>query len=179
MISVLLGWALQACTSLYDLCCARPHPQVLPRLRYTHSRSLFLHAMSSRPTHTCTMSTPQACALKACQPRDPQTHKLQSAGPLYPPGLSSWGFTDTQDLHSAGPRPSGTPGPCSKGPLFHLSSRPMGPHSPATHHRRAPNLPKRHTQTSLDAKGLTSEQLILQFYCSRTADFFAFFFPFL
>jgi hypothetical protein len=35
--------------------------------------------------------------------------------------------------------------------------RPVGPHPPATHHRRAPNLPKRHTQTDLDAKGVTSE----------------------
>jgi hypothetical protein len=48
----------------------------------------------------------------------------------------------------------------------------VGPHPPATHHRKAPNLHKRHTLTDLDAKELTSEQLRLQFYCSRTGDFF-------
>jgi hypothetical protein len=37
--------------------------------------------------------------------------------------------------------------------------RPMGPHSLATCHRKAPNLPKRHTQTGLDAKELASEPL--------------------
>jgi hypothetical protein len=31
-------------------------------------------------------------------------------------------------------------------------------------HRRAPNLPKRHKKTGLDPKGVTSEQLRLQFY---------------
>jgi hypothetical protein len=39
-------------------------------------------------------------------------------------------------------------------------------------HRRAPNLPNRHRQTGQDAKGVTSDQLILKFYCSRTGDFF-------
>jgi hypothetical protein len=57
--------------------------------------------------------------------------------------------------------------------------RPVGPHPPATSDRRAPNLPKRHTQTGLDAKGVTSQQLRLQFYCYRTGDlFFSSFFPF-
>jgi hypothetical protein len=37
----------------------------------------------------------------------------------------------------------------------------------------------RDTQTGLDAKGVTSEQLTLQIYCSRTGDFFLFFFPLL
>jgi hypothetical protein len=54
----------------------------------------------------------------------------------------------------------------------------MGPHPPVTHHRRAPNLPKRHTQTGLDAKGVTSEQLRLQSYCSRTRIFCYYCFPF-
>jgi hypothetical protein len=30
----------------------------------------------------------------------------------------------------------------------------------------------RHTRTGLDAQGVTSEQLRLQFYCSRTGEFF-------
>jgi hypothetical protein len=49
--------------------------------------------------------------------------------------------------------------------------RPVGPHPPATCHRRTPNMPKRHTQTGLDVKGVTS-QLRLQFYCFRTGEFF-------
>jgi hypothetical protein len=53
--------------------------------------------------------------------------------------------------------------------------RPVVPHPPTTHHRKAPNLPKIHTQTGLDAKELTSEQLILQLYYSRTGRVF---FPF-
>jgi hypothetical protein len=47
---------------------------------------------------------------------------------------------------------------------------PPGSHSGC--HWRAPILPKWHSQTGLDAKGVTSEQLRLQFYCSRTGDFF-------
>jgi hypothetical protein len=55
------------------------------------------------------------------------------------------------------------------------SHRHVGPHPPATCYKRAPNLPKRHTRTGLDAKRVTSEHLRLQFYCSRTGDFFFFF----
>jgi hypothetical protein len=54
-----------------------------------------------------------------------------------------------------------------------LCHRPMGPHPSATHHRRASNLQNSHTQTGLHAKAVTSEQLTLQFYCSRTGDFFS------
>jgi hypothetical protein len=50
---------------------------------------------------------------------------------------------------------------------------PLGSHS--DHHYRAPNLPKRHIHTGLDAKGITSEQQRLQLYCSRTGDFLFFF----
>jgi hypothetical protein len=62
-------------------------------------------------------------------------------------------------------RPASLPGKAS-------TCRPLGPHPPATSHRRGPNLPKRHTQTGLDAKGVTSQQLRLQFYCSRIGEFF-------
>jgi hypothetical protein len=51
----------------------------------------------------------------------------------------------------------------------------MGSHPPDTCHWRALNLLKRHAQTGLAAKELTSEQLRLQFYCSRTGYFLNFF----
>jgi hypothetical protein len=38
----------------------------------------------------------------------------------------------------------------------------------------APNLPRRHRQTRLDAKGVTPELLRLEFYCSWTGNFFFF-----
>jgi hypothetical protein len=38
-----------------------------------------------------------------------------------------------------------------------LAQMPVGPYLPATCHRREPNLPKRHTQTDLDVKEITSE----------------------
>jgi hypothetical protein len=51
---------------------------------------------------------------------------------------------------------------------------PQGSHS--GHHQRTLNLPKRQTETGLHVKGITSEKLRLQFYCSRTGDFFSPFF---
>jgi hypothetical protein len=50
--------------------------------------------------------------------------------------------------------------------------RPVGSYPLATCHRKDPSLPKRDTQTGLDAKELALEQLRLQFYCSRTGNFF-------
>jgi hypothetical protein len=58
------------------------------------------------------------------------------------------------------------------------TQRPVGPHPPSTCYRKAPNLPKRHTQIGLDTNELASEQLKLQFYYSRTGDFFFFNFNF-
>jgi hypothetical protein len=63
------------------LCSTRPRPQGLPRLKYTHAWSPFYWAMPSRPTQACTISSLQACTLKACQARDPHMHDLCSAGP--------------------------------------------------------------------------------------------------
>jgi hypothetical protein len=68
--------------------------------------------------------------------------------------------------------------PASSPQLKASTHRPVGPHPPATHHKRAPNMPKRHTQTGLDAKGVISEKLRLQFYSSKTGNFFSFLFPF-
>jgi hypothetical protein len=62
--------------------------------------------------------------------------------------------------------------PATSPQLKASTHRPVGPHSLSTCHRKAANLPKRHTQTGLDGKELASEQLRLQFYCSRTGDFF-------
>jgi hypothetical protein len=108
MISILLGHTNKPCTALQDLCSARPHPQVLPHLRYKHTRSPFRWAMPPRPAQPCTIFTPQACAPKACQAGGPHKHDLHSDG-LCPPSLSSQGSTDMQDLHSNSLHPSGTP----------------------------------------------------------------------
>jgi hypothetical protein len=68
------------------------------------------------------------------------------------------------------PHPLGGTGPSSIGlPDNHCTRL---PHRPP---QEGSNLLKRHRQIGLDAKGETSEQLRLQFYCSRTGDFF---FPF-
>jgi hypothetical protein len=142
------------------------------------------------------LRTPQACTIFA-GPHPSGLHRPA----WFPPGCAPHACTGLHNLHQdhtakayqasnpqtgmistlPGPRPS--PGPCSKGQLVCLndktsSHRPVGPHQPATCHRRAPKLPKRHTQTCLDAKGVTSEQLRLQFYFFRTGYFFFLFFPF-
>jgi hypothetical protein len=71
------------------------------------------------------------------------------------------------------PSPPGNPplGP-NQASLLQACQITTPPSSYSSGHWRAPNLPKRHTQTGLDAKGVTSEQLRLQFYCSITGDFF-------
>jgi hypothetical protein len=57
-------------------------------------------------------------------------------------------------------RPAGLPAPWAhQAPALHtcwIATAP-GPHR-AGHHRKAPNLPKRHRQTGKDSKGVTSEQ---------------------
>jgi hypothetical protein len=132
------------------------HPSDLHDLQWTEPLS------SAKPAiHTCMISArlhPQACT---------GLHRPAQfcwAVPLTPAQACTWapkayqaGNPQTQTISTLrGPRPSGTPGPCSKGLLIHLNERPppVGPHPPATLHRRAPNLPKRHTQTGLDAKGV-------------------------
>jgi hypothetical protein len=65
------------------------------------ARSLICWAIPPRLAQACTISTLQAWASKACQARDPHTHDLCSAGPRPPPGMSSRGPTDMQDLHSS------------------------------------------------------------------------------
>jgi hypothetical protein len=58
-----------------------------------------------------------------------------------------------QACQAHAPKPSTSP------QLKASTRRPMGPHSPSTCHKKVPNLPKRCTQTGLDAKELGSEQL--------------------
>jgi hypothetical protein len=112
------GQAPKACTALQELLSlgCTPQPCMISALQAT----------PPKPAQHCTIFTLQDCAPKACQARVTHTHTyththdLHSAQPC-PPSLSSQGYTDMQDLHSASLCPSGTPSPCSKGPLLHLS----------------------------------------------------------
>jgi hypothetical protein len=98
------GHAPKAChtgdTNMHDLHSTGPRPQGL------HSPAQYsLHKpVPLRPakpgTHTCMISVLLDCA---------------------PQSLSSQGSTDTQDLHSTGLCPIGTPSPGTKGLLLHLS----------------------------------------------------------
>jgi hypothetical protein len=47
---------------------------------------------------------------------------------------------------------------------------------PTCHPQEGPNLPRRHRQTGLDAKGVIAELPRMKFYCSWTGDFLTFFF---
>jgi hypothetical protein len=81
----------QACTGLYDLRSASPHPSGLPSWQYTHTHNFYC-AMPLRPVQDCTVSAGtmslkltklaihrhaqspfcQACALQACQAHAPK-----------------------------------------------------------------------------------------------------------
>jgi hypothetical protein len=102
----------------------------------------------------CQAQDPQTCTTQVCQAHAPQTHWI-SAGPVP--------LRPTRPtLH----RPA-------RFPQWQASAhRPLVPCLPATRHRRAPKLPRRHRQIGLDAKGVTPELLRLKFYCSWTIDFF-------
>jgi hypothetical protein len=169
----------QACTALQDLCSARPHPEDLPHRRYKQAWSLFHWAVPSRPALACTISTLQPVPIRPAK-LGIQTHTMSiplDCAPSKPVKLGILRHTGSPlrwpvPFRHAKPmlqRPATSP------QLKASTCRPMGPHPPDTCHRKAPNLPKRHTQTGLDAKELASEQLRLQFYCSTTGDFF---FPF-
>jgi hypothetical protein len=96
------------------------------------------------------------------------------------------------------PRPAGLPDPCSAGLLDSCFTRPLHSRPARSSLCQASTLQvcwapvcplpaigglqtclRRHRQTGLGAKGVTPEQLRLQFYCSRTSDFSFFFFAFL
>jgi hypothetical protein len=179
MISALLAMPPKACTALQDLCSAGTYPQGLPHQRCKHARSLFHWAMPPRTAQPCTIFTPQACAPKACQARDPHMQDLCSSGSR-PPKPVKPGIHRHADSPLRQPAPLRHTKPTLQRPatspqLKAYTCRTVGPHPPSTYHRKTPNLPDRHTQTGLDAKELASEQLRLQFYCSRTGDIFPFF----
>jgi hypothetical protein len=136
-----------------------------------------LPAMPPRPAQPCKFSAVPVHALKACHTGDANTHNLHSAGP-WPPKPVKPGIHRHSGSPLCQPLPFRHTNPTLQRPttspqLKASTCRPMGPHPPSTCCWRAPNLLKRHTQTGLDAKGLASEQLRLQFYCSKTGDFFS------
>jgi hypothetical protein len=177
-----------------------PLCQLAPLKPAKHSQSLLHQPAPLRPAQACTISALPGHAPKACQAGDPHKHNLHRAVPSGCQAGDPQTYTIStrprpSDLH----RPAWSlPGPCPKSlpssqstdihdlysirPMLQRPSsllqqkasacRPMGPQPPTTCPRKAPNLPKRHTQTGLDAKGVTSEQLKLKFYYSRTGDFF-------
>jgi hypothetical protein len=169
-ISTPLGYTPQVCTGLHDLHSTGPCPKGLP------SCEPQTFTISTRPC-------PQTCT---------DIHNLHWAVPLTPAQacMISIGTMPLKPTKQAIHRHSGSP-LCWPVPFRHTrptlqrpasllpkasTFRLVGPHPPATCHRRVPNLLKKHTQAGLDAKGVTSQHLRLQFYCSRTGDFF--FFPF-
>jgi hypothetical protein len=105
--------------------------------------------------YTCMISILLDHTPQAFQTRDPQTHRI-----CIPAACA----LQAHQAHT--PKASISP------QVKASTNRPVGPHPLSTCHRKAPNLPKRHTQTGLDAKELTAEQLRLQFYCSKIGDFF-------
>jgi hypothetical protein len=129
-ISLPLSHDPKAGTALQDLCSASTRPQGLLRWRYKHAQSPFCWATTPMPAQPCKISAgprPQGlhspaqyslCKPVPLRPAKPGTHTRMISVLL---DLSSQGSTDTQDLHSASLCPSGTPSPCSKGPLLHLS----------------------------------------------------------
>jgi hypothetical protein len=117
-------------------------------------------------------STKRTAGPPSPHPIGPQSHYSTPPGspPLGPCWAPALHGTAASPPHWA-PAPQALPGPSSAGLPDSRSTRP--PHGRL--HRRAPNLPKRYKQTGLDAKGVTSEQLKLQFYFFRTGFFFFFF----
>jgi hypothetical protein len=107
--------------------------------------------------------TPQECTgllccpqPKACRAGDINTHDLCSAG-QGPPGLHKYAQYPLCKLALLRPA---KPGNHTRTISILLSHAPQAcqsryPHPPATHNRKSPNLPRRHTQTGLDAKELT------------------------
>jgi hypothetical protein len=122
--SVWLGQAPQPCT-------ISALPASLPRPAQLCRSSLWLGCTPQNCTISALLAMPQSlhspaqyslCKAMPLRPakQGTHTHDLHSAGPC-PPSLSSQGYTDMQYLHSTALYPSGTPSPCSKGPLLHLS----------------------------------------------------------
>jgi hypothetical protein len=160
---------LQACTTLQELCFAGLWPPAL--------QTSALPAMPPRPAQPWTIFTLQACTPKACKARDPHTHNLHSAARASKPVKPGIHTHAGSPFHWPVPFRHTKPmlqRPTTSPQLRASTQSPVGHHPLLTCYREAPNLPNSHTQTSLDAKELASEQLRLQFYRPRTGDFFFF-----
>jgi hypothetical protein len=182
----------------HDLHSTLPHPQACTGLHNLHSTSLCPTACQASDPHTQDLCQPhpQACTgLHDLCSAGPLPWGLPSQWSTISTGLCPHAYTGLHDLHQHEPLKLTKPAMHrhAQSPLHQACAfrnarpmlqrptslpqwkasicRPMGPHPPASCHRRAPNLPKRHTQTGLDAKAVTSQQLRLQFYCSRTGVF--------
>jgi hypothetical protein len=105
-----------------------------------------------------------------CRPSPHSTgpQDLSLPGPI-PAGLTGPALQACHIAAPQGPHTAGLPVHCS---ARSSSCKPASPRLPTAHHSRAPNLPRRHRQTGLDAKRGTPELLRLKFYCSRTGCFF-------
>jgi hypothetical protein len=152
-ISVSLGCAPQGCTDLHDLHSTRPCPQGLPSHEpQTFTISAGLHPQACTGLHDLHWVAPltpaQACMISA-RTMLPKPAKLAIHRHAGSPLCWSVLFRHTRPTLQ---RPTTLPWKAS-------TCRPVGPHPPATHHRRTPNLPKRHTQTGLNVRRVASQQL--------------------
>jgi hypothetical protein len=156
MSSIPLGLAPQACTALHNLCFASHAHQSLLCGKYKHALSPFRWAVPSRPAQICTIFTLQACAPKPCQAGDLHMHNLHSAGPGPPKPVKPGTHRHTgSPLHQPVPFRHAKPTlqrPATSPQLKASTRKPMAPHPSTTCHKQAPNAPKRHTQTDLEAK---------------------------
>jgi hypothetical protein len=136
-----------------------------------------------------------------CQPAGPLPCRTARPQLTRWPGCHSKGLPDCHPTGQPGFCPTGLPGCCLPAhqatallrehwhnghhpadlPDHCLLAPPAHQPLPATgmfQHQQtlATNLPRRHRQTGLDAKGVTPDILRLKFYCSWTKNFFLFFF---
>jgi hypothetical protein len=105
--------------------------------------------------------SPPGHAPHACQASDPQAPTISTGSVIHrpaqsppepcPSGLPGPQYTGLHNFHSARPTPLRHTRPSLQRPARlpqkqASACRPVGPHPPATHRRRAPNLPRRHRQ---------------------------------
>jgi hypothetical protein len=148
-----------------------PHSPKLPPLRPTRSPAdRPPEACQAGDPQTFTISTgprcsgldrpAQACAPKTCQTGDPHMHDLHSVG-THPQACTSPLGRASQAYQASNPQ-AFTISISLAAPFRHArpmlqrparlpqqqasTHRPVGPHPPTTHSRRAPNLPRRHRQ---------------------------------
>jgi hypothetical protein len=133
MISVQLGHDPKAGTALQELhfamlcppspthLCFAGHAPKAYHAGYTNTH--YLRSTGPRPQgqHSPAQnSLPKPVPLRSAKPRT-HTPTISTLLDHTPPSLSSWGSTQTQDLHSTHLHPSGTANQSSKVLLLHLS----------------------------------------------------------